>query len=160
MGAEVIAVARGPEKLALAREKGAAHLIDAGDADIVGKLKALGGVDVFYDTVGGEMFTAGMKAANFEARLLPIGFAGGEVPQIPANHMLVKNISAIGFWIGAYLTKKPEPFVNSLRTLLDWRAEGRFKVEVPDIVAFERANDALDLLRSRKAMGKVVIRVG
>ena len=49
------------------------------------------------------MFKAGLRAARFEARLLPIGFAGGEVPQIPANIMLVKNVSAIGFWWGDYL---------------------------------------------------------
>ncbi len=160
MGAEVVAVARGEAKLALAKEKGAAHLIDGEDPDLVAKLKALGGLDVVYDTVGGEMFKAGLRAANFEARLLPIGFAGGDVPQIPANIMLVKNVSAIGFWWGDYLEKKPAPMIDSLRTLLEWRAAGRFKVEVSDILAFDRANDALALLKSRKAMGKVVLRVG
>ncbi len=160
MGAEVIAVARGAEKLALAKAKGAAHLIDAEDAELVAKLKALGGVDVLYDTVGGDMFKAGLRAARFEARLLPIGFAGGEVPQIPANILLVKNVSAIGFWWGDYLEKKPKPLIDSLRTLREWRAAGRFRVEVSDIVAFDRANEALALLKSRKAMGKVVLRVG
>ncbi len=159
MGAEIVAVARGADKLALAEAKGATHMIDADDPDLVAKLKALGGVDVAYDTVGGEMFKAALRAAKFEARLLPIGFAGGDVPQIPANIMLVKNVSAIGFWWGDYLDKKPGPIIDSLRTLLAWREEGRFTVEVSDVVPLERANDALTLLKSRNAMGKVVLSV-
>lgn len=159
LGAEIVAVARGADKLALAEAKGATHLIDADDPDLVAKLKALGGVDVAYDTVGGDMFTAALRAAKFEARLLPIGFAGGDVPQIPANIMLVKNVCAIGFWWGDYLDKKPAPIIGSLRTLLEWRAAGRFRVEVSDVVPLERADDALKLLKSRNAMGKVVLKV-
>ena len=65
LGARVIAVARGPEKLAVAKAMGADHLIDA-DADLRAEVKALGGADVVYDTVGGATFDAALRATNPE----------------------------------------------------------------------------------------------
>ncbi len=101
LGARVIAVARGPEKRAVAAAAGAAHTLDASE-DLRAALRALGGVDVVYDTVGGAGFDAALRATRPGGRLLPIGFAGGKVPQIPANLLLVKNLTAIGFYFGAY----------------------------------------------------------
>ena len=100
MGANVIACARGAEKLEVAKAAGADHLIDATDADIRAEVKALGGADVVYDPVGGEQFKAAFRACRPEARLLPIGFASGDVPQIPANHLLVKNLTVMGLYLG------------------------------------------------------------
>ncbi|MEO1331178.1 MAG: NADPH:quinone oxidoreductase family protein, partial [Pseudomonadota bacterium] len=109
MGAEVIACARGAEKLAVAKAKGADHLIDAeaGPDALREQVKALGGADVVYDPVGGAFWKAALRAANPEARLLPLGFASGEVPQIPANILLVKNLTVIGFYWGSYYKVKP-----------------------------------------------------
>ena len=85
MGATVIAVARGSEKLAVAKAAGADHLIDSDKDDIKAAVKALGGADVVYDPVGGEAYKAALGASNREARVVVIGFASGDVPQIPAN---------------------------------------------------------------------------
>lgn len=157
MGARVIACARGTDKLEVARQAGADHLIDAGTDDIREACRALGGVDVVYDPVGGEQFRAAMRACNPEGRILSIGYASGEVPQIPANHLLVKNLSVIGFYWGGYLKFRPGVVTDSLRTLFNWYAEGRIKPHVSHILPLERAQEALDLLRSRKSTGKVVV---
>lgn len=159
MGAEVIACARGPEKLAVAKAAGADHLIDSATDDIRERVKALGGADVVYDPVGGEQFKAAFRACNPEARLIPLGFASGEVPQIPANHLLVKNLTVIGFYWGAYARFKPQVLLDSFRTLLGWYAEGKLHPHVSHVLPLEQANEAVDLLRSRKATGKVVVRV-
>ena len=103
MGAEVIAVARGSDKLAAAKDAGAHHLLDARTADLRAEVKALGGADVVYDAVGGQMFTDAMRATNPEGRILVIGFASGQLPQIVPNHLLVKNIDVIGFYWGGYM---------------------------------------------------------
>lgn len=100
MGAEVIACARGAEKLAIAKTAGADHLLDSDDVDLRTAVKALGGADVVYDPVGGKLFDAALRACNPEARLLPLGFASGTVPQIPANILLVKNLTVLGFYWG------------------------------------------------------------
>lgn len=157
MGARVIACARGPEKLAVARRAGADHLIDAADEDIRAACKALGGVDVVYDPVGGDQFRAAFRACRPEARILTIGFASGDVPQIPANHLLVKNITVIGFYWGGYLAFRPEIVTDSLAALFGWYAEGRLKPHVSHVLPLERAEEGLELLRRRKSTGKVVV---
>jgi NADPH2:quinone reductase len=159
LGARVIACARGADKLEVARAAGADHLIDASE-DLRAAVKALGGADVIYETVGGATFTACLGAAKPEARILPIGFAGGEVPQIPANILLVKNLTVHGVYWGAYVGLRPSVLTDSFARLFDlWRA-GRIKPHVSHVLPLEAANEGLDLLRSRQATGKVVIRVG
>lgn len=157
MGAEVIAVARGAERLEAARKAGAQHLIDSESRDIREAALALGGADVVYDPVGGEPWKAALRAANPEARLIPIGFASGEIPQIPANILLVKNLTVIGVYWGAYWRFRPEVLAESFRTLVGWFEEGRIRPHISNVLPLEEANEALALLEERRATGKVVV---
>jgi len=157
MGATVIACARGPEKLEAAKQAGADHLIDAKTDDIRAICKDLGGLDVVYDPVGGDQFKAAFRACNPEARLLPIGFASGDIPQVPANHLLVKNLSVMGLYWGGYLKFRPEVITDSMQTLLGWYKDGRLKPHVSHVLPLDRAAEGLDLLKTRKSTGKVVI---
>lgn len=156
MGARVIAHARGADKLEIARQAGADILIDASE-DLRARLLELGGVDVVYDAIGGEVFKAAFRATNPEGRLLPIGFAGGDVPQIPANHLLVKNLTVIGFYIGGYLKFRPEVMRQSFETLFRWYQEGKLKPHVSHVLPLDRVEEGMELLRSRASTGKVVI---
>ncbi len=158
MGATVIAVARGAGKLEAARAAGADHLIDsAATDDLRGAIRALGGADVAYDPVGGAQFTAALRSLRPEGRIVPIGFASGTVPQIPANLLLVKNLTVIGCYWGGYLSFRPAVLTDSLAQLLEWYAEGRLKPHVSHVLPLDRAGEALDLLRDRKSTGKVVV---
>lgn len=157
MGARVIAVARGADKLAVARAAGADHVIDSDAQDIKASARALGGADVVYDPVGGDTFKAALSACKPEARVIVIGFASGDVPQVPANILLVKNIDVIGFYWGGYLKFQPEALSASLAELLDWLAEGRLHPHISHILPLDRADEALELMRSRASTGKVVI---
>jgi NADPH2:quinone reductase len=159
MGAEVIAVARGTGRLEQARAMGADHLIDSDTADIREAVLALGGADVVYDPVGGDQWKAALRACNPEARLIPIGFASGEVPQIPANILLVKNLTVIGLYWGAYYRFKPQVLAASFRQLIAWFEAGKIKPHVSHVVPLPDANRALELLESRQATGKVVVEV-
>lgn len=159
MGAEVIAVARGADKLAVCKEAGADHLINSETDDIRAIVKELGGADVVYDPVGGDQFKAAMRACNPEARLIPLGFASGEVPQIPANILLVKNLSVLGFYWGGYAKIKPSVLTDSFAELIKWYVAGKLKPHVSNVMPLEQANEALALLRDRKATGKVVVEV-
>jgi NADPH2:quinone reductase len=158
LGARVVAVARGAEKRAVAASAGATETLDADD-DLREALRALGGLDVVYDTVGGPGFDAALRATRPGGRLLPIGFAGGAVPQIPANLLLVKNLTAIGFYFGAFAALRPDIVRESFATLFAWHAAGSLKPHVSHVLPLEQANAALDLLRSRQATGKVVVRI-
>ena len=159
MGAEVIACARGADKLQVCKAAGADHLINSETDDIRTIVKELGGADVVYDPIGGEQFKAAMRACNPEARLLPLGFASGEVPQIPANILLVKNLTVMGLYWGGYAKLRPSVLTDSFKTLFDWYVAGKLKPHVSNVLPLEQANEALDLLRTRKATGKVVVQV-
>lgn len=157
MGAEVIACARGAEKLAIAQAAGATHLIDSETQDIRDTVKALGGADVVYDAVGGDQFTAAMRATNPGGRILIIGFASGKVPEIKPNHLLVKNISAQGFYWGGYLKTHPKLVTDSMAQLFAMFERGALKPHVSHALPFDQTEDALDLLRTRRSTGKVVV---
>lgn len=159
MGATVIAVARGQDRLDRARKMGATHLIDSETADIRHEVKALGGADVVYDPVGGDQWEVAIRAAKPEARLIPIGFASGSVPQIPANILLVKNLTVIGLYWGAYFRLRPKVMADSLAQLIAWHGTGKIKPHISHQVPLEEANAALTLLRARQATGKVVVTI-
>ena len=157
LGATVIAVARGADKLAIAQAAGADHVIDSSTEDIKAAVKALGGADVVYDPVGGDAFRAALGACNHEARIIVIGFASGDVPQIPANIILVKNITVIGFYWGGYLGFNAQALTDSLAELLTWYADGRLQPHISHIIQLDHAGEALELMRTRKSTGKVVV---
>lgn len=157
IGARVVAVARGADKLAAARAAGATVCLDSDSADLRAEVKALGGADVLYDAVGGEAFAALFRAMRPEGRILTIGFASGTVPQIPANHLLVKNLSVMGFYWGGYLGFAPDALTQSLAELMRWHSEGRIKPHVSHVLPLEQAEEALALLADRKSTGKVVV---
>jgi NADPH2:quinone reductase len=159
LGARVIASARGADRLAVAQAAGADVLIDSEAPDLKDRLRSEGGVDVVYDAVGGPAFDAALRACKPAGRLLVIGFASGEVPQVPANLLLVKNLSVIGFWYGGYQTHAPGVVSDSLAQLLAWRAEGTLHPHVSQVLPFDALPEGLELLRSRRATGKVVLRV-
>lgn len=159
MGARVIACARGAEKLAVAKAAGADEVVDSETPDLKAALKDLGGADVVYDTIGGPLFTPCFRACKPEARYLIIGFAGGQVQQIPANHLLVKNVTMIGLYWGAYLNFNAKALTDSLATLLDWYEQGLIKPHISHVLPLAQVDEGMTLLRERKSTGKVVITI-
>jgi NADPH2:quinone reductase len=160
LGAEVIAAARGPDKLAAARTAGAHHLVDLATADLTAEVRALGSADVVYDAVGGQAFDAALRAIRPEGRVLLIGFASGDVPQIAANRLLVKNVDVVGVDWGGYLRFHPEALDRSLRDCMDLYRAGRLRPAIGATLPFDRAPEALDLLRRRAVPGKIVVTTG
>ncbi len=160
LGATVIATASSAGKLQVASEHGADHLIDSSQEDVRARIKELTdgrGADVVYDPVGGELFTASLRSIAFEGRILVIGFAGGSVPRIPANHLLVKNVDVIGVNWPAYADLNPQVMTGSFQTLIQWYLEGAIKPHVSATYPLKQAVEALDQVVARKSTGKVVI---
>ena len=158
LGARVIAVARGQNKLEVCRARGAEITIDSSSEDMVSIIKELGGVDVVYDPVGGDPFIAALKCCKPEARYLTIGFASGNIPQIKANHLLVKNVDVMGFYWGGYLNFAPDMLSKSLTQAMEMIAKGLLKPHISAVYDFDRILVALDHLKDRKSTGKLVIR--
>ncbi|AML50020.1 NADPH:quinone oxidoreductase family protein [Falsihalocynthiibacter arcticus] len=157
MGAKVIAVVRGVEKHDAVRQAGADHVLDSESPDLRQQIKDLGGADVVYDPVGGELFNTALRATNPDGRILVIGFASGTVPPIPANILLVKNITVIGFYWSGYLKFAPKVITDSLEQLLAWYSDGKLHLHISHKLPLAQADQALALLRDRKSTGKVVV---
>ncbi|HKV91104.1 MAG TPA: NADPH:quinone oxidoreductase family protein [Candidatus Angelobacter sp.] len=160
MGARVIACAGGAEKLEIARQHGADHLIDYSREDIRERVKAITGgkgADVVYDPVGGDSFDASLRSIAWGGRIIVIGFASGRIPQAPANILLVKNIDVIGFYWGSYQARKPELLRDSYSKLFRWFNEGKLKPHIFAQLDLGEVAHAMDLLRQRKSTGKVVL---
>jgi NADPH2:quinone reductase len=158
LGARVIAVARGQNKLEVCRARGAEITIDSSSEDMVGIIKELGGVDVVYDPVGGDPFIAALKCCKPEARYLTIGFASGNIPQIKANHLLVKNVDVMGFYWGGYLNFAPDMLSRSLTRAMEMISQRLLKPHISAVYDFDQILVALDHLKDRKSTGKLVIR--
>lgn len=160
MGARVIAAASSPEKLELARQQGADELINYSEEDLRERIKALTegkGVDVVYDPVGGAMTLTAVKSLAWGGRLLVIGFAGGEISNIPANLLLLKSASAVGVLWGNSVRADPVPHGANMRQLLDWLAAGTLKPVIDRRFALPDAVAALAHLEGRQVKGKVLL---
>ena len=160
LGARVIAAAGSPEKLAVAREHGADELIDYQRESIRDRVRDLTGglgADVVYDPVGGDAFDQALRAVNWEARMLVIGFAAGRIQSVPANLILVKNISVIGVVWGAQAARDPVLISRNLAGLLRWWEAGRLKPLVARTFPLAEAGAAMTALLSRRYAGRIVL---
>ncbi len=160
LGARVIAAAGGPDKLAVARAHGADELIDYQRESIRDRVRELTGglgADVVFDPVGGDAFDQALRAVNWEARMLVIGFAAGRIQSVPANLILVKNISVIGVVWGAQAARDPVLISRNLAELLRWWEAGRLRPVVAKTFPLAEAGAAMQALLSRRHAGKIVL---
>lgn len=176
MGAIVIASAGGADKLEAARAAGADHLIDYRKEDLRARvLEITGGrgADVIYDPVGGEAFDLSLRCVAPEGRLIPMGFASGTIPQIPANILLVKNVTVIGFYYGYYsgwggkgepspkeaaaLARRRAMVAEAQKELMRWFTEGRLQATVAGSFDLREWVQAFKLITDRTVVGKAVL---
>jgi NADPH:quinone reductase len=163
LGARVIACASSEDKLAVCREHGADETINYAAEDLRERIKALTaghGVDVIYDAVGGPYAEPAFRSIAWRGRHLVIGFAAGEIPKLPLNLALLKGAAVVGVFWGDFTRREPQAFAESARQLARWFREGRLRPHVSATFPLARAAEAMNLLASRKAKGKVVVTIG
>ena len=163
LGARVIACASSDEKLALAREHGADALINYAASDLrerIREVTAGKGVDVVYDPVGGGYAEPALRSLAAGGRYLVIGFASGEIPKIALNLLLLKVVSLVGVFWGAFAKAQPQRNAANLAELFGWYTQGRLRPHVSATFPLERYREALDAVVQRKVLGKVVLVMG
>ena len=160
LGARVVACASSDDKLAVCREHGADETINYATEDLRERVKAITdgrGVDVVYDAVGGPYTEPAFRSLGWRGRLLVVGFAAGDIPRLPLNLPLLKGAAVVGVFWGDFARREPKAFAASVRQLTSWYAEGRLRPHVSQTLPLERAAEAIQLLASRKAKGKIVL---
>ena len=159
MGARVIAAASTPEKLAVARERGADDLVNYTTEKLTERVMALTdgkGADVCFDPVGGDLFDAALSALGWGGRILVVGFVGG-VQSIPANRLLVKNRAALGSSLRYFRWHAPDKLRRSVDELIQWYEAGKLRPCISHRLPLEKSVEAIRLLTERRAYGKVVV---
>jgi NADPH2:quinone reductase len=162
LGATVIAVASTDEKLTFCKEIGADHTINYTTEDLRTRVKELTGgqgADVIYDPVGGDLTESAFRAIAWNGRHLVLGFADGEIPELPMNLPLLKGASVVGVFWGSFTARDRRLAASNLAAVSSLIADGRLRPRIADVFALEEIVDAYALLADRKAMGKVVISV-
>ena len=161
MNATVIAAASSAEKLNAAKNAGADHLIDYSQQDLRSALRDIvgkKGVDVVYDPVGGDLFEAALRSTAWGGRVLVVGFASGDIPKVPANLALLKGCSIVGVFWGAFRLNYTKEDNENFEQLFAWYEDGKLKPYASKIYALEAAAQALNDLKNRKAVGKIVLK--
>jgi NADPH:quinone reductase len=159
-GAKVIATAGSQEKVEFCKSLGADFALSYTDASWVDEVKKITegkGADVIYDPVGGDVFDLSSKCIAFDGRLLVIGFAGGRIPSIAANRILLKNMSVVGVFWGAQVERHPDYLVESQAELFKMYEAGQIKPIVSKAYPLAEAPAALQALANRQVYGKVVL---
>lgn len=163
MGARVIAAASTVEKLDFARAAGADETINYSDVPLKETVKALTegqGVDIVYDPVGGELADQALRATAWHGRYLVIGFASGDIPRFPANIALLKEASIIGVWWGTWAAKNPKLQMQNVREMAAMIKDGILTPRVTESYPLDHFVDAFKAITERRALGKVVLRMG
>jgi NADPH2:quinone reductase len=162
MGAKVIAAASSEEKLALCRELGADETINYSEQDLKGAIKELTGgkgVDVVYDPVGGDYAEPALRGMGWNGRYLVVGFAAGDIPEVPLNLALLKGCSIVGVFWGRFIGEEPTVHLQNIKDLWGLFAEGRLKPAINDVFALEDYAEAYDVMIGRRARGKVILTI-
>jgi NADPH:quinone reductase len=162
LGAIVIAAASSEEKLAIAKLKGADHLLLYSREpfrDAVKRITDGRGADVVFDPVGGEIFENSVRCINWGARLLVIGFTGG-VGLARTNLLLIKGASVLGVRAGEAVRKNPALGVTRIKALTEWAEAGKVRPNISHRLPLEDYARAMRLLVDRKAIGRVALMMG
>lgn len=168
LGATVIATVGSEEKRLAVSEQGADHVINYRTKDWrVSVLELTGGrgSDVIYDPVGGAIFEESLRSIAPDGRLITMGFASGTIPSVPANIVLVKNISIIGVYWGYYFGWGRQPATPSIdarlrqayEQLFAWTQQGKIRPRVHAVLPLADFKSALRMIADREAIGRVIM---
>jgi NADPH:quinone reductase len=160
LGARTIAVVSSEAKEKVALQAGADHVVRSDGAwkDEAKELSG-GGVEVVFDPVGGELFTDSLRSLREGGRLIVVGFAGGSIPEVKVNRLLLGNTEIIGAGWGGYAMSRPQVNVEIGAAINGLIEQGFVRPIVGERFPLERAADALRAIEERRATGKIVLDV-
>jgi NADPH:quinone reductase len=159
LGARVIAAASSPAKRAAALDAGAQVAVDYQAEDLKARVREVtgAGADVVIDPVGDPFAEPALRSLRGLGRYLVVGFAGGAIPRLPLNRVLLENRAIIGVDWGAWSRQDPAGNTGLVADLLDRVAAGSLHPVAPVTYPLDRAAEALDELAARRVTGKLAL---
>ena len=167
MGLQVIAAASSADKRAVAVEHGAVATIDTSSEDVKTRTRELlaehggerpaDGVDLVYDPVGGALGEQALRTLRDDGQFLVIGFASGTIPQLPANHVLLRNRRVTGVDWGGWVARHQAENATMLADVVAAIGRGDLHPVEPVASPFAEAAQALGDQLQRRVTGKTVL---
>ncbi|VXA90344.1 NADPH:quinone oxidoreductase family protein [Citricoccus sp. K5] len=157
----LLAVVSSDSKAHVATRCGATEVLRSGD-DWPGRARAATGghgVDIVIDPVGGDRFTDSLRSLDVGGRLMVVGFAGGGIPEVKVNRLLLRDLSVMGVAVNPWLERHPGFGERMLNELEAMAASGTVSPLVGHVLPWDRAPEAMGIIDRREAHGKVVIEV-
>ena len=161
LGLTPIAVVSSIEKERVARAAGAEHVVrpEPGWVDEVRSLTQGRGVELVVDPVGGDRFTDSLRSLDVGGRLAVVGFAGGGIPEVKVNRLLLRDLSVVGVALAPYVDRHPEMAAQMAEAIETLAAAGHLRPVVGHVLTLAEGGRSLELIESREALGKVVVQV-
>ena len=159
LGATVIAIASDTDRLELAAQHGATHLIHSSDQDVRAALRSIApdGVNLVVDPVGGDLSEIGLRSLSYEGELLIIGFASGQIPSLPANFVLLRNRRVTGVDWGKWAMDHPAEQHQLFAEVLDRIVAGDLCPVEPIAFSLDQASEALTAASTRGVVGRLCL---
>lgn len=158
-GARIIATASSDEKRAFCREQGADYALDYSKPSWVDDVKQItngDGADVIFDPVGGDIFDLSTKCVAAEGRILIVGFAGGSIPTVALNRVLLKDISVVGVHWGPYAAANPGYLDLVQSDLEELYLTGKIRPVIGAMCRLAEIPSALERMTARGLIGKSI----
>jgi len=162
LGLRVIAGVGSDDKADFVRGYGVCDVINYGSEDLRERIKSITrgeGVDVGFDNIGGTVFEQMARLMKWGGRLMPIGFASGEIPSVPMNLPLLKNYSIVGVFSGAWIEKFPEQAGRMNGAVAQLLAEGKIRPHIDRVLPLEQVKDAMRAVADRTVQGRIVLKL-
>ncbi len=162
LGARTVAAASDAERLRLCIERGAHEVVDYSVEELRHRVREItsGGADVAVDPVGGPLAEQALRSLGNGGRLAILGFASGDIPQLPANQVLLRNRTVLGVDWGAWAMANPEDNRSLFAEVLQAVVERRLHPVEPTAYPLESAAVALRDLLERRVVGKACLTTG
>jgi len=170
MGARVIAAASTEEKLHLCRAYGVDETLlyparmdkdqQKAFSEAIKEKTGGQGADVIYDPIGDKYTEPALRAITWRGRYLVVGFAAGDIPQIPLNLLLLKGCAVMGVFCGRFRRTEPQAYAELLAEISEFYVKGQLRPHISGVYPLDKAADALAVIAARKAVGKLIIDMG
>jgi NADPH:quinone reductase len=154
------------EKKSIVLEAGADTVVDVDTKEHIASLKdqvaaASGGrlADLVVESVGGEIFDASLRALAFRGRLVVVGFAGGTIPTVKANYILLKNITLTGLQWALYPSKMTDEVLRAQAEIFNLLAQGKLSANIGATYELDAIRTALGDMKHRRVRGKIIVRI-
>ena len=160
-GARSIAVVSSDEKERAVRALGADDVVRSTGPwlEQVRELTGGRGVQVVLDMVGGDRFLDSVRSLAIGGRLVVVGFAGGSIPSVKVNRLLLRNLSLTGISMDIFEQEHPGTVATINAAVHDLMERGLVNPLIGARVPFENGAEALRIMERREAIGKIVVDV-